>query len=45
LPADYNLQVRALNNRSTAAFRVLTVGDLRAALDEATVHPGRFCLV
>jgi hypothetical protein len=45
LPADYNLQVRVLNNRSTAAFWVLTVGDLRAALDDATAHPGRFCLV
>jgi indolepyruvate decarboxylase len=29
----------------TAAFRVLTVGELRAALDDATAHPGRFCLV
>lgn len=31
--------------RDTAAFRVLTVGELRAALDDATAHPGRFCLV
>jgi indolepyruvate decarboxylase len=31
--------------RDAAAFRVLTVGELRAALDDATAHPGRFCLV
>jgi indolepyruvate decarboxylase len=24
---------------------VLTVGELRAALDDATAHPGRLCLV
>ena len=40
-------QVPALfgGGRDTAAFRVLTVGELRAALDDATAHPGRFCLV
>ena len=31
--------------RDAAAFRVLTVGELRAALDDATAHPGRFCLI